>query len=90
MFAAVAPHPTAQEFSPNIAEAELERDVFLYTPGVSCRFHERVECPCCAPAAAIRQCLVVCDHCCRGLGVAAVEGKHTPWGVKPNTFALTV
>ncbi|XP_059093912.1 protein maelstrom homolog isoform X2 [Tigriopus californicus] len=69
----------------SIAKALLERDVLLYTSGMSCRFHEAEENSFCAGAICSRRAFIFLDMTCQALGVPKQESCHYPLGLPDST-----
>lgn len=69
-------------FTTSIAEANLERDVFLYVKGVSCPYHDKKQNNHCAGGAASRLGYIVCDFACKLYNIKILEGYHLPSGVR--------
>ncbi|XP_021938741.1 protein maelstrom homolog isoform X2 [Zootermopsis nevadensis] len=63
----------------SLAERELDKDVFNYTRGISCEFHEETDAlPFCSLSCVRRWGFLIMDHCCKDLGIQLVAGKHCP------------
>ncbi|XP_069677770.1 protein maelstrom homolog [Periplaneta americana] len=63
----------------SLAERELERDVFNFTRGISCDFHEETDAlPYCSLSCVRRWAFLILDHCCKDLGIDLVPGSHCP------------
>jgi hypothetical protein len=69
------------KFTPSIARASLEKDVFLYVKGVNCPFHVKRENPHCAGGAASRLGYIVCDFGYIHYDIKILDGYHLPTGV---------
>lgn len=76
-----APQELPTKMTLTIAEAHLQRDVFFYTRGVSCPYHEEVESCLCAGGAAVRLAYIICDFCCQVYDIKPKEGRHLPLGL---------
>ncbi|RZF40661.1 hypothetical protein LSTR_LSTR012762 [Laodelphax striatellus] len=66
---------------PSIAIAlnELEKDVFKYTNGIACDFHEEEDVsPFCSKSIVQRYVYMICDHVCKDLGIRMRPGFHCP------------
>lgn len=70
-----------------ISKALLDRDVLLYTSGMSCRFHEAEENSFCAGAICSRRAFIFLDMGCQVLGIPKQESRHYPLGL-PDTKKL--
>ena len=62
----------------SIAEAQLARDMFIYTPGLSCSWHEDLETYLCTTATVIRWAYILFYLCCPLYSLDLVPGKHCP------------
>jgi len=63
----------------SLAECELEKDVFNFTKGISCVFHEGSDAmPHCSLSCVRRWGYIIMDHCCKDLGIQLVPGQHCP------------
>lgn len=62
-----------------LAERVLERDVFNFTKGISCEFHEETDAvPHCSLSCVRRWGFLIMDYCCKDLGIQLVPGQHCP------------
>ncbi|KAJ9575906.1 hypothetical protein L9F63_007218 [Diploptera punctata] len=63
----------------SLAERELDRDVFNFTRGISCEFHEETDAlPYCSLSCVKRWSYLIMDHCCMDLGIDLKPGQHCP------------
>lgn len=63
----------------SLAERELDRDVFNFTRGISCDFHEETDAiPYCSLSCVKRWSFLIMDHCCLDLGIELIPGQHCP------------
>ncbi|XP_067011468.1 protein maelstrom homolog [Anabrus simplex] len=63
----------------SLAERELDKDVFNFTPGISCQFHDMKDsAQYCSLSIVKRWCFLISDHCCQDVGVALIPGSHVP------------
>lgn len=63
----------------NMAEVQLDRDVFLYTPGMGCWWHESdTEVNCCASALVRRWSYIMADFVCPRYNLPMLPGFHAP------------
>ena len=62
----------------SIAEAQLDRDMFIFIPGLSCSWHEDVETSHCTSATLSRWSFIVFSLCCPLYGLELLPGKHLP------------
>jgi len=62
----------------SIAEVQLGRDMFIYTPGLSCSWHEDLETYLCTTATVIRWAYILFYLCCPLYSLDLVPGKHCP------------
>jgi len=62
----------------SIAEAQLDRDMFIYTPGLSCTWHEDLETYLCTTATVIRWAYIMFSLCCPLYSLHLIPGKHCP------------
>lgn len=63
----------------SIAERELERDIFNFTQGISCKFHDRTDAvQYCSLSFVRRWGFIILDHCCKDLGIELMPGQHCP------------
>jgi len=62
----------------SIAEVQLGRDMFIYTPGLSCSWHEDLETYLCTTATVIRWAYILFSLCCPLYSLDLVPGKHSP------------
>ncbi|KAJ9583312.1 hypothetical protein L9F63_022329 [Diploptera punctata] len=68
-----------ENFSFDYAKNELEKDIFLYTKGISCTFHEQTEAiEHCSLSRVQRWSYTVVGSCCRDLGIEILPKKHFP------------
>jgi len=67
----------------NIAEAELEKEQFMFQPGLSCSWHEAMtDTSECSSATVCRWCFTLLDLCCQHYSILLVSGKHIPRAVE--------
>ena len=61
------------------AIAEIDKDVFCFTHGISCEFHENdsEKYQNCSLSIVKRFVYTICDHCCQYVDVELIPGKHT-------------
>lgn len=72
----------------SIAERELEDDVFTFTRGISCEWHQESDAfQYCSLSLVKRWCFIVADHCCQLLGIDLVPGHHCPQMADTNRFS---
>ena len=62
----------------SIAEAQLDRDLFIFIPGLSCSWHEDVETSHCTSATVSRWSFMMFSLCCPLYGLELLPGKHLP------------
>ena len=62
----------------SIAERQLDRERFIYTPGLSCTWHEEVETSHCTSATVIRWSYMMFSLTCHLYGLELLPGKHKP------------
>eukprot|EP00092_Neocalanus_flemingeri_P036322 GFUD01039544.1.p1 GENE.GFUD01039544.1~~GFUD01039544.1.p1 ORF type:complete len:425 (+),score=152.86 GFUD01039544.1:78-1352(+) len=62
----------------SLAEAQLDRDMFIYTPGLSCSWHEEVETSYCTSAKVTGWSYMMFSLCCPLYGLELLPGKHVP------------
>nr|CAD7200363.1 unnamed protein product [Timema douglasi]CAD7410257.1 unnamed protein product [Timema poppensis] len=63
----------------SLAEAELEKDVFAYTPKIGCDFHEQYDANMyCSLSLVRRWGFLIADHCCKFLSIPLKDGFHCP------------
>ncbi|XP_075233657.1 germ-plasm component protein maelstrom [Lycorma delicatula] len=63
----------------SIAESELEKDVFNYTRGIACKFHEDEDVvQFCSLSTVQAWIFLICDHCCHDLNINMRPGFHCP------------
>ncbi|KAG6461238.1 hypothetical protein O3G_MSEX012495 [Manduca sexta] len=63
----------------SLATAQLNKDLFKYTPGLACEHHETVDKSNeCTSSRVKRWAYTILDVCCPLLGIAAQPGKHVP------------
>nr|CAD7462865.1 unnamed protein product [Timema tahoe] len=63
----------------SLAEAELEKDVFAYTPKIGCEFHEKYDANIyCSLSLVRRWGFLIADHCCKFLNIPLKDGFHCP------------
>nr|CAD7571210.1 unnamed protein product [Timema californicum] len=63
----------------SLAEAELEKDVFAYTPKIGCDFHEKYDANIyCSLSLVRRWGFLIADHCCKFLSIPLKDGFHCP------------
>ncbi|XP_015586148.1 protein maelstrom homolog [Cephus cinctus] len=63
-----------------IAENELKKDVFDYTPGIECAYHKLLDGTnvYCSKSIVKRWAFTICDFCCADLGIEMTPGIHCP------------
>lgn len=61
------------------AIAEIEKDVFCFTHGISCAFHksDAEKYQNCSLSVVKRFVYTICDHCCQYVNVPIIPGKHS-------------
>ena len=65
--------------SENLAEVQLDRDVFLYTVGMACAWHqEHDETVHCSAALVRRWAFILCHICCPRHDLELLPGRHKP------------
>ena len=70
--------------SERIALRELERERFLYWPGLSCVWHEEhTETALCSQATVARWIFTILDNCCPLYNIALLPGRHAPQKLPP-------
>jgi len=62
----------------SLAEAQLDRDVYIYTPGLSCAWHEDVETSHCTTATLNRWSYMMFSLSCPLYGIELLPGRHKP------------
>ncbi|PSN39466.1 hypothetical protein C0J52_20316 [Blattella germanica] len=63
----------------NCAEFELEKDLYSFTRGMSCDFHEQTEAiQHCCMSKVRRWSYIVMGPCCEDLGIEGTSGQHYP------------
>lgn len=63
----------------SLASMELKKDSFMYTPGLACEHHEKIDRSVeCTQSRVKRWAYSVLDRCCPVAGVRAVPGRHVP------------
>ncbi|CAH0387253.1 unnamed protein product [Bemisia tabaci] len=63
----------------SLAESELRRDVFNYTPNIACQFHEDDDNMAnCSLSFARRWVYLICDYCCQDLNIPLIPESHVP------------
>ncbi|XP_044253893.1 protein maelstrom 1 [Tribolium madens] len=66
---------------------ELEKDIYSYTPDISCDFHEMSDISVyCSKSIVTRYCYTLCDHCCADLNIQLVPGFHVPKNSRILTY----
>lgn len=61
------------------AECELQNDIFEFTAGISCHFHEKTDArKYCSLSRVQRWSFVIMKHCCRNLAIDMIPGRHYP------------
>ncbi|XP_033227240.1 protein maelstrom homolog [Belonocnema kinseyi] len=63
-----------------MAEYELIKDAFSFTPGLDCDFHKNLDgtSQFCSMSIVKRWAFTICDYCCENLGVEMLHGVHLP------------
>ncbi|XP_065072585.1 protein maelstrom homolog [Ochlerotatus camptorhynchus] len=62
-----------------IAEILLKNDVYEYTSGIACDFHENLGNPkCCALSKVSRWTYIISNNCCPDLSIDLIAGSHMP------------
>ncbi|XP_067011860.2 protein maelstrom homolog [Anabrus simplex] len=62
-----------------LAERELDKDMFNFTAGISCAFHETKDSvQYCSLSIVKRWCFLIADHCCQDVDVPLIPGSHVP------------
>jgi len=62
----------------SIAERQLDSDRFIYTPGLSCTWHEEIETSHCTSATVMRWSFMMFSLTCHLYGLELLPGKHKP------------
>ncbi|XP_057335273.1 protein maelstrom homolog [Microplitis mediator] len=67
----------------SLAEAELEKDAFIYTPNIECSYHRGIEGTgeYCSHSIVTQWGYTLCDYCCQLLNIAMRSGIHRPCSV---------
>merc|ERR1712112_7613 len=72
----------------NLAEVQLDRDVFLYTVGMACVWHqEQDETVHCSAALVRRWAFIFCHICCPRHELELLPGRHKPFSKPPSSFS---
>uniref|UniRef100_A0A1B6KNM8 HMG box domain-containing protein n=1 Tax=Graphocephala atropunctata TaxID=36148 RepID=A0A1B6KNM8_9HEMI len=69
----------------SVVKSELEKDIFNLQGNIACQFHyneEAVEN--CSKSFVQRWAYMICDHCCLGLEIPVIQGKHIPLNADVN------
>ena len=74
----------------SIAEVQLDRDIFIYTPGLSCSWHKDVETSQCTTTMVSRWSYMMFSLCCPLYGLELVPGKHCPVGEMTSSLAGSI
>ncbi|XP_061519567.1 protein maelstrom homolog isoform X1 [Anopheles gambiae] len=73
-----------------IAQQIITKDVYDYTKGISCDYHEEKDnvlyCPL---SRCIRWAYIISDNCCQDMGIEPIPGKHVPLNANTNPTACT-
>uniref|UniRef100_A0A182KB73 Maelstrom domain-containing protein n=1 Tax=Anopheles christyi TaxID=43041 RepID=A0A182KB73_9DIPT len=76
--------------SVHIAQQIITKDVYDYTKGISCEYHEEKDhvlyCPL---SRCTRWAYVISDNCCQDMGIEPIPGKHVPMNANTNPTACT-
>ncbi|XP_057331176.1 protein maelstrom homolog [Microplitis mediator] len=63
----------------SLAEAELEKDAFVWTPNIECAYHSQVGSGrYCSQSIVTQWAFTFCDYCCPLLRIKMINGKHCP------------
>jgi len=72
----------------NLAEVQLDRDVFLYTVGMACNWHqEQDETVHCSLALVRRWAFIFCHICCPRHELELLPGRHKPFPKPPSSYS---
>jgi len=72
----------------NLAEVQLDRDVFLYTVGMACVWHqEQDETVHCSAALVRRWAFILCHICCPRHELELLPGRHKPFPKPPYSYS---
>jgi len=75
----------------NLAEVQLDRDVFLYTVGMACTWHqEQDETVHCSAALVRRWAFILCHICCPRHELELLPGRHKPSPKPSSSFSRGV
>lgn len=75
-----------------IAEYELAKDVFSFTPGIECQFHQKIDntSQFCSLSIIRQWAFTFCDHCCENLDIELRPGINCPKNYQlGGVYALT-
>ncbi|XP_063972126.1 protein maelstrom homolog [Diachasmimorpha longicaudata] len=63
-----------------LAEYELKKEAFAYTPNIECEYHHMIEGTCihCSLAIVRQWGFTICDYCCSFFGVKRIPNVHCP------------
>uniref|UniRef100_A0A182PRJ3 HMG box domain-containing protein n=1 Tax=Anopheles epiroticus TaxID=199890 RepID=A0A182PRJ3_9DIPT len=80
--------------SVHIAQQIILKDVYDYTKGISCEYHEAQDNVLnCSLSRCTRWGYMISDNCCQDMGIEPIPGKHVPMNANINptvcTFELT-
>jgi hypothetical protein len=74
----------------SLAEVQLDRDWFLYTPGMACAWHQqRDETVHCSEALVRRWSYILLHICCPRLQLPLLPGRHRPSGSRDSGSSVT-
>jgi len=72
----------------HLAEVQLDRDVFLYTVGMACAWHqEQDETVHCSAALVRRWAFIFCHICCPRHELELLPGRHRPFPKPPSSYS---
>ncbi|XP_011297171.1 protein maelstrom homolog [Fopius arisanus] len=63
-----------------LAESELEKDAFAYSPNIDCEYHSKIDGASihCSLATVRQWGFSICDYCCNFLGIEMIPDVHCP------------
>ncbi|XP_057321076.1 protein maelstrom homolog [Microplitis mediator] len=75
-----------------LAEAELEKDAFVWTPNIECTYHSQVAGtgPYCSQSIVTQWVFTFCDYCCPLLKIEMINGKHCPYNNDDESLTASV
>lgn len=76
----------AADFKTVMAEYELIKDAFSFTPGLDCDFHKNLDgtSQFCSMSIVKRWAFTICDYCCPNMGIKEIVGVHVPLRSNPE------